>query len=241
MRGEDDVVESAEFRLPAVELVIEGSTVGARFGGKHVEGGTGEMTRLDGLDESGNVDDFAASVVDEVRPLLHLGELDGGYHVRRFWQLGDVKGDEVGFGEEVMEGVDLTGGTEGHEVDNVIEEDAHAEGFSEDGELGADVTVADDAQCFTTDLPAAPGLLVPETLAHLPATLEVLSSESDDLGNDELSDGARVREGGVEDGNASFGGGGEVDLVCADAEAADDKQLNSSRHVNSSNAFHGDR
>lgn len=87
------------------------------------------MARLDGVDESRDVNDFAASVIDEVRPLLHLRKLGGRDHVRRFWEFGDVKGDEVGFREKVMEGVDLAGGTERHEVDDVVEEYAHAEGF----------------------------------------------------------------------------------------------------------------
>lgn len=103
------------------------------------------------------------------------------------------------------------------------------------------MAIAYDAQRLATNLPAAFRLLVPEAVAHLPTALEILTGESDDLGNNELSDGARVREGRVEDGNASFGGGGEVDLVCTDAEAADDEKLYSSMHVKSSNTFDDNR
>jgi hypothetical protein len=42
-----------------------------------------------------------------------------------------------------------------------------------------------------------------------------------DLGDGEFGHGTRVREGRVEDGNAEGGGGDEIDLVCADTEAAD--------------------
>lgn len=52
-----------------------------------------------------------------------------------------------------------------------------------------------------------------------------MSGQGNDFGNDELSDGARVGEGGVEDGDTSVGGIGEVDLVGADTEAADDNEV----------------
>lgn len=48
-----------------------------------------------------------------------------------------------------------------------------------------------------------------------------MAGETYDLCDGELGDGARVAEGGVEDGYAELRGGLEVDLVGADAETAD--------------------
>ena len=104
-----------------------------------------------------------------------------------------------------------------------MEEHSHTKGFCEDGQLGTDVTVTNDTEGFASNFPAALGLFVPDTLTHLETTLEVLSRESNDFGQDELSDGTRIREGGVEDGNTSLAGGVEVNLVSSNAEATNDK------------------
>jgi hypothetical protein len=60
---------------------------------------------------------------------------------------------------------------------------------------------------------------------HFGGAVGELAGEADDLADYELGDGAGVGEGGVEDADAVGGGVGEVDLVRADAEAADDDQV----------------
>ena len=52
-----------------------------------------------------------------------------------------------------------------------------------------------------------------------------LASKSNDLADDELSDGAGVSEWGVEDSDPVAGGVLEVDLVCSNTEAADDDEV----------------
>lgn len=52
-----------------------------------------------------------------------------------------------------------------------------------------------------------------------------LAGEDDDFGDDELSDGAGVGEGGVEDGNAGAGSKGEVDGRSTDAEGANAEEV----------------
>jgi len=91
--------------------------------------------------------------------------------------------------------------------------------------LGAYVTVTDNPKGLPTDIPAALGLLVPDALTQLEGTLEVLAGECNDLRHDELRHGTRVGEGGVEDGNASFPGGDQINLVYTDAEASDNEEL----------------
>jgi len=78
---------------------------------------------------------------------------------------------------------------------------------------------------LSTNLPASLGDLVPDTLPHLASTIAELTAEGDNLGDDELGDGARVGEGRVEDGDSGLSGGEKVDLVGSDAEAADDEKL----------------
>ena len=118
-----------------------------------------------------------------------------------------MEGDEVRLREKHGHRLDLAGRTERHEIDDVIEEDAHPERFGEHRELGADVTIANDPKGLPTDLPAALGLLVPDALTDLKGTLKVLPREGDDLGYDELCYGTRVGEGRVEDRDASLPSG----------------------------------
>lgn len=81
--------------------------------------------------------------------------------------------------------------------------------------------ISHDAQRLAPDLPAAVGHLVPCAVVELAAAVAELAGERDDLGDDEFGDGAGVAEGRVEDGDAGLRGESEVDLVSADAEAAD--------------------
>ena len=100
----------------------------------------------------------------------------------------------------------MASGTERHDVYDVVEEDAHPKCFREDGELRTDVTVANDPERLPADLPAALGLLVPGSLAHLEAALKVLPRERNNLGYDEFSHGTGIRKGGVEDRDTGFRG-----------------------------------
>jgi hypothetical protein len=60
---------------------------------------------------------------------------------------------------------------------------------------------------------------------HLVGSIAKLTGKNDDLGDDQLSNTARVGEGGVEDGNTILGGELKVDLVGTDTEAADDEEV----------------
>jgi hypothetical protein len=139
-----------------------------------------------------------------------------------------MEGDKVGFREKVLERVDLSGRTKRHDRDHVIVDDAHAECLCEDRELSADVTVSDDTERLASDLPAALGHLVPDTLLELARAVRELTRERNDLADDEFGDGARVGKGRVEDGDTLLGRAVEVDLVRPDAEAADDEELHAS-------------
>ncbi len=227
VRREHDVRECAQNAGPRVERVVERRAVRTGLGGEDVDRGTGEVLGLQGSDERGDIDDSSTRVVDQVRALLHRCELLGGDHVDCVLRLGDVQRDEVGLGQQFFERLDLTRGAKGHDVDDVMEEDAQAERLCEDGELGADMAIADYSEGFTPYLPAALGLLVPEACTQLRGALKELARENDELGHDKLGDGARVGEGRVEDRDTRQRSGLEIDLVGADAEASNNKELRS--------------
>lgn len=60
---------------------------------------------------------------------------------------------------------------------------------------------------------------------HLHASIAELARKGNDLGDDELSDGARVAERRIEDRDAMLSGILQVDLVGANAEATDSNKV----------------
>jgi hypothetical protein len=178
-----------------------------------------------GLHQSGDIDDASTTGVDEVATLLHEGELLLAHHVLSLGKLGNVEGHEVGSLEELGESADLLRDTQGHQRHDVVVDDAHTHGLGQHRQLGANVAVSDYTEGLSTDLPALVADLVPGALVHLVGTVTELSRQHDDLSNDQLRHTARVTKRRVEDGDTVLGGIFEVDLVGADAEAADDNEV----------------
>lgn len=145
MRREDEILQPPEIRAPRVQVVVEVVAVARGLVGIHVQRGAGDLAGPRRVDERGDVDDAAAAGVDEVASVLHVRELLLADQVLGLGDLGDVQGDEVGGAEEGFERGHLPGGSHGHQVDHVVVDHIHAHGLCEDGELRADVAVANDA------------------------------------------------------------------------------------------------
>ncbi len=154
-------------------------------------------------------------------PVPHPGELLGAEEAGVAGPAVHVQGHHVGAGEQLVEAVAAVGVAQREPVGGVVEVDAHAQRLGEHGELGADVAVPDDAQRPAADLVAAVGGLVPDAVVHAGVLLGEPAGQRDDLGDGQLDDAAGVGERRVEDGDAAARGGGQVDLVGADAERAD--------------------
>ena len=140
---------------------------------------------------------------------------------------GDVDGDEVAFGEDFVEGAELDaeglealGGDEG-----VVADDVHLEAAGATGDFGADAAEAEDAEGLAAQLDA-------DELAALPlAGGEGRVGGGDVAGEGEhqadgvLGGGDGDGGGGVDDDDAAGGGRVDVDVVDADAGAADDDEV----------------
>jgi len=111
-----------------VEVVVERGSVRSGLLGEDVHSGSVEVSGLESGGESLEVDDGSSRVVDEVGAVLHESELGSGDEVLGFWELGDVKSDEVGGGEELGEVGNLSSGSERHDGDDVVVDDLHSEG-----------------------------------------------------------------------------------------------------------------
>ena len=138
MGGQQGVGATDQFRFK------EG-TVRSGFLGEDIHGGATQMTGTQGLGQGGNLDDGATGGVDQVRASLHFGELGFSNHVLGLLGLGDVEGDKVRDLEQFVQSVDLLAAAQGHQGDNIVEEDAHAHGLGQDRELRSNVTITDDS------------------------------------------------------------------------------------------------
>jgi hypothetical protein len=96
--------------------------------------------------------------------------------------------------------------------------------FSQHADLRADVSITDDTECLATHFDAAGGGLHPAPAMAQRVFLRNATREHDGFGDDEFGDAARVRVGRIEHRYAERLCSIGVDLVGADAEAADRDQ-----------------
>ena len=137
VRGDEDVGE-----LP------QGVRGGEWFDLAHIEGGTGEVARLKGGCEIGEVNDNAATDVDEVAAGTHAGEGCGSKELLRTWGMWSGDDHEVALleqGIELVEWGDRADVLDGAQ-DRVDAEDVHAERFGTSTDLFPDGPDSDDAQ-----------------------------------------------------------------------------------------------
>lgn len=225
MRCQDKVPQASEILAPGVEVVGEVVTVGSGLGGENIKSSASNLASTASLDESGNVDNATTAGVDQVGTSLHLLELGSRDHVACLREIRDVEGDKVSLTQELLKCRNLVGSSQSHQGNNIVVDDVHTHSLSEDGQLRTNVTVANNTQSLASNLPALGADLVPGASVHLVGSIAKLTGKNDDLGDDQLSDTARVGEGGVEDGDTILGGELEVDLVGADTEATDDEEV----------------
>jgi len=112
-----------------------------------------------------------------------------------------VDADDVGLGQQLLEGAHPPGVAVGQPVGGVVEDDPHPDGLSHVRELRADVAVADDAQGAAADLVAPLGRLVPDAVVHPLRLLGQAAGQRQDLAQHQLDDTAGVGERRVEDGD----------------------------------------
>ena len=180
------------------------------------------LPELRALEQGLLVDDAAAGDVDDDDAVLHLGEL--GLAQDGLGLLGNVEGDEVGRGQELVEG-DLLHGEVGLDRDDVVGEDGHAEGQGPLGDLGPDPAAADDAQGLAVELRALERLLLPLVRLHrqdgLPVVADGAEHEPEGVLGD--GDGRGRRRVGHED--AFLLGRVAVDVVEPDAGPDEDLEV----------------
>ncbi len=135
-----------------------------------------------------------------------------------------MQGDEVGAGQQLIEldlfDAELLGALGRQE--GIVGHDLHLQAKRPVGDDAADVAGADQAQRLGVELDAHEAVLLP--LAGLGGGVGGghLAGQREHHGDGVLGGGDRVAEGGVHHHDPSGGGGWDVDVVDADAGAADD-------------------
>jgi len=87
------------------------------------------------------------------------------------------------------------------------------------------MSIAYNTKCFTSYFPAFCGDFVPCSLVHFIAAISYLASKGDNFANDKFRDRSRICERRVKDADSMLSSVLEVNLVRADAEAADHDEI----------------
>jgi len=192
---------------------------------EHVDRRADQVLVLDRLGQRVEFDHGAAGGVDQDAALLDRADFALADHPLGGRQFRHVQGDDVALAEQVVQVADLRGVAQRQLGHHVVEADLHAERFGEYRELGADRAVADDAELLAADLEGVRRALDPAAAVAGSVLLGDAAQQQDGFGEHQFGHRASVRVGRVEHCDTALAGGVQVDLVGADAEAADRHQF----------------
>ena len=217
MRRQDHVGQTLQRRPERVRRA-------GRLDREHVDSGAVQVAAAQRPGQRVEVHHHAAAVVDQVGAGAHGGEFGGADHAGGAGGFGHMQADHVAGGQQLVQADHRLGVAVAQFVGDVVVDHPHAHRLGHVAELAADAAIADDAQRFAAHLKAALGRLVPAAGMGAFAAAGDAPQQHDDLPDHQLGHAAGVGERRVEDRDAVAAGGGEVHLVSADAEAADQHQ-----------------
>ena len=208
-------------------LVAEQDIRGRRLFLEHVERGAGDMSGVERRLQRLLVDQPAAGAIDDARALLHLGDGFRGKDVLGLGRHRHMQGDEIGPRQKIVEFDLLDAKIQrplGRQI-RIVSDDAHLQALGAVGDDRADVACADQAQHLAGDLHAHEAVLFP--LAGLGRGIRrgQLARQRQHQRDRVLRRGDRVAERRVHHDHAGRRGGGNIDIVDADAGATDDFEV----------------
>ena len=193
---------------------------------KHVDRGAGDVAGFERVDQSRLVDQLAAGAIDQAYALFGRGERVGIDDVAGLVGQRRVQRDEIGAAQKFVE-LDLLdaemkralGGQE-----RVVGDHFHLQSDRAVGDDRADIAAADDAERLREDLDAEELVLLPFAGAGRHVGLGDLPRQRQHQRDGVLGGGDRVAERRVHDDDAARRRRRNVDIVDADAGAADHLQ-----------------
>mmetsp|Transcript_11999 Transcript_11999/g.31770 ORF Transcript_11999/g.31770 Transcript_11999/m.31770 type:complete len:344 (+) Transcript_11999:1289-2320(+) len=192
-----------------------------------VERGAGELAAVERGEERVLDDDAAAGDVEEARAVLHLGDLLLADEALRALQQRHVHREEVRAREHLVER-HQRGAYRQRELrcgERVARDDVHAEARGAARDLPPDAAEADDAEGFPGEARADEAGAAPAAGLEDGVGLRDEAGHGAEQGDGVLGGGDAVAGGRVDDDDAALAGGVEVDVVDADAGAADDLEV----------------
>ena len=198
---------------------------------EHVEGGAGHVARFQRLGQRPLVDQAAARAVDDAHALLGLLQRGGIDDVAGLVGQRRVQGDEIGAAQQVVE-LDLLHAQLHRPLrrqERIVGDHLHLQADGAVGDDRADVAAADHAQRLGGELDAQELGLLPLAGLRGAVGLRDLAGERHHQRERVLGGGDGIAEGRVHDDDALGGGGLDVDVVDADAGAADHLELGRQR------------
>ena len=207
--------------------MTEERITGGRLLDEHVEGGARHMAGIEGCAQRRLVDEAAAGAVDDAHALLRLGDVLGREHVLRLLGHRHVQRDDVGAAQQLVELHLLDAELERalRREERIVGDDLHAQADGAVGDDGADIAAADDAEHLGGELDAHEAVLLPLAGLCRGIGLRDLARQREHHRDRMLGGGDGIAEGRVHDDDALRRGGGNLDIVDADAGAADHLQV----------------
>ena len=220
-RRRADVRRSDEIRK------LEQRVVARRLGREHIGRGRGQPARLQGLAQSRLVDDSATRGVDEARRRFHQRQLRPTDQVAIRIDEWHVHGNEVGTLEEVIEADqrDVEKLRPLHRNHGVVGDDVHLEAVRTLRHLGAHVAETDHPECLAADLGADKLRAIPLPALDRRICLRHPARKREQQRHRVLGGSHDVAARRVDHQDALARGSLDVDVVDADAGAADDTEL----------------
>ena len=167
------------------------------------------------------IDHRAAARIDEVSALFHFCEAIGVHQVLGSLRARHVKSHDVRRVEQVFKPIHGFGVAEGELRKDVIEDHIHPDCLGQSRHLGADVSVANDAERFAANFDETGREFFPDPLVHLDVPLAEPTREHDDLREHHFCDASGVSKRRVKDRDSECASLRMVDLIGSDAEAPD--------------------
>ncbi len=196
---------------------------GRRFHVEDVGPVAADFAAVEGGDDVGGLDDFAAGAVEDDHAVLHFFDLRGADQTAGFIGQETMERDDVGLGQNLVHrgaAGHLVGRTEGFVEMRIAGDHLHAEGAGADGDFLANPAEADDAEGFPPNF--VTGEAQPFALAGGGGGGDDVLGDADEQAEGVLGDGGVIDAGGEQNRDFVFLGGGDVDLVEADAVFGDD-------------------
>ncbi|MNK69108.1 hypothetical protein D3C87_884880 [compost metagenome] len=200
---------------------------GGGFDFEHVKTGAGDMAGLDGVGKSRFIHQTATGAVDDTHALLGLGKVFGIEDAARLVSHRHMQGDEIGLRQQFVE---LNLG-DAHFLralrrqEGVVGQNMHLETKRTRADDGADIAGADDAERLAGDFDTHEFRLFPLAGLRRAVGGRKLARNGKHQRDGMFRSRDGVAERRVHDDDTAARGGRNIDIVDADAGAADDLEV----------------